>query len=568
MPETGVTSADGRAMKLSSIPQIYRHLGRWYEILSVLSKYGLSAWIGRLGPDFAKDLLKARGGVAIARHPWETRLRLALAELGPTFIKLGQILSTRPDLVGVRLAEEFQQLQEHVHADPPQVVRKMVESELGQTIEELFAEFDLEAMASASIGQAHVARLHTGEEVVVKVLHADIEKKVAVDMDILAGLAVMADMIPEFHNYRPSAIVAEFQRAMRRELDFGREERNIQQFAHDFRDDPTVHIPATYPKLSARRVLTMERLIGIKLSEPARLAAAGIDTAEVARRGAAICLKMIFEHGFYHADPHRANLMVMDGCTIGLLDFGMVGRIDERMHEDISEMVVALSNLDAEHTTAMILRMGKTPANPDRSALALDVADFLSYYASQSLDRLDLSGALNEMMEQIRRYHIMLPARIVMLLKALVTLEGTARTISPRFSLIEMIQPYRRKLILRRFSPKRQLRKLHRLYSELEHLVDILPQGIADILEQMQSGRFDIHLDHRGLEPSVNRLVLGMLASAFILTGALLLSRQPEKLIGGLSSVGWAALIIGVGMGLRLWLAINKSGHLDRRKKD
>jgi ubiquinone biosynthesis protein len=555
-------------MKLNSIPQIYRNLGRWSEIVSVLSKYELAAWIGRLGPDFAKDLLKARGGAAIARVPWETRLRLALAELGPTFIKLGQILSTRPDLVGVRLAEEFQQLQEKVHADPPEVVRKLVENELGRTIEELFAEFEPEAMASASIGQVHRARLHSGEAVVVKVLHADIEKKVAVDMDILAGLAAWAEMVPEFHNYRPSAIVAEFRRAMRRELDFGREERNIQQFANDFRDDPTVHVPATYPSLSSRRVLTMEQLVGIKLSEPAKLAEAGIDTDEVARRGAAICLKMIFDHGFYHADPHPANLMVMEGCTIGLLDFGMVGRIDERLHEDVSEMIVAISSLDAEHTTAMILRLGKTPSDLDRSALSLDVADFLSYYASQSLDKLDLSGALNEMMEQIRRYHIMLPARIVMLLKALVTLEGTARAISPKFSLIEMIRPYRRKLMLRRFSPKRQLRKLRRLYSELEHLVDILPQGIADILEQMQSGRFDIHLDHRGLEPSVNRLVLGMLASAFILAASMLLSRDVGPLVFGLSALGLAAGVIGVAMAFRVWFAINKSGHLDRKRKD
>ena len=278
---------------------------------------------------------------------------------------------------------------------------------------------------------------------VVKVLHADIEKKVAVDMDILAGLAQMAEMVPEFRNYRPAAIVAEYQRTMRRELDFGREERNIQQFAHDFHDDPTVHFPRTYPDLSTRRVLTMELLDGIKLSESERLTAAAIDPDEVARRGAAICLKMIFDHGFYHADPHPGNLLVMDQCRIGLLDFGMVGRIDERLHEAVSEMLVALSDLDAEHMTTMIVRLGKTPADLDRAALSLDVADFLSYYASQSLDKFDLSGALNEMMEQIRRYHIMLPARIVMLLKALVTLEGTARLVSPKFNLVEMIRPYR-----------------------------------------------------------------------------------------------------------------------------
>ncbi len=561
-------------MKISSIPQIYRHIGRWSEIIAVLSKYELAAWIGWLGPDFTKDILKARGGAAIARLPWETRLRMALAELGPTFIKLGQILSTRPDLVGVDLADELQQLQANAPADPPEKVKELIASELGRPVEQLFAEFEPKAMASASIGQVHRARLHSGELVVVKVLHADIEKKVGVDMEILAGLAVLAEMMPEFRNYRPQAIAAEFQRSMRRELDFGRELRNIEQFSHDFRDDDTVKIPIAYPKLSSRRVLTMEMLEGIKLSESERLAEIQADTAELARRGAAVCLKMIFENGFYHADPHPGNVMALPGCRIGLLDFGMVGRIDERLHENVAEMLVALSNLDAEHMTSLILRLGKTPADLDRSALALDVADFLSYYGGQSLDKFDLSGALNEMMEQIRRYRIMLPARIVMLLKALVTLEGTARQTSPRFSLVEMIRPYRRKLLLRRFSPRRRLRKLHRLYSEIEHLLDILPQGIADTLEQMQSGRFDIHLDHRGLEPSVNRLVLGLLASALFVGAALMLSQGVPPVINlppllpNFSAPGAAAAVFSIALGLRLWRAINKSGRLDRKKRE
>jgi ubiquinone biosynthesis protein len=561
-------------MKISSIPQIYRNLGRWYEILAVLSKYELAAWIGRLGPDFVKDLLKARGGTPIARHPWETRLRLAMAELGPSFVKLGQVLSTRPDLVGNRLADELQQLQENVPADPPEVVKKIVQTELGRPVEELFAEFDSNAMASASIGQVHRARLHTGEAVVVKVVHADIEKKVAVDMDILSGMAQMADLMPEFHNYRPAAIVAEFQRTMRRELDLGREERNLQQFAHDFRDDPTVHIPRTYSELSSRRVLTMELLEGPKLSEAGRLAAMGADLDEVARRGAAICLKMIFDNGFYHADPHPGNIVVLENCTIGLLDFGMVGRIDERLHEDVSEMLIALSNLDAEHMTAMILRIGKAPTNLDRAALSLDVADFLSYYASQSLTKFDLSGAIREIMEQVRRYNIMLPARIAVLLKALITLEGTSRLISPKFSLVEMMRPYQAKMMWRRLSPHRILRKFHRIYSELEHLLDVLPRGLGDLFEQIQSGRFDIHLDHRGLEPSVNRLVLGLLTSALFLGSTLLLAHRVPPLIDlpplleQMSALGAAGFVVSIALGLRLLRAINKSGHLDQRRKE
>ncbi len=560
-------------MKISSIPQIYRHLNRWREILSVLSKYELAAWIGRLGPDFAKDLLKARGGMPIARHGWETRVRLAMAELGPTFIKLGQVLSTRPDLVGVAMAEELQHLQTDVPAEKPAVVRKTIEAELGRPVDELFLEFEETPLASASIGQVHRARLKSGVPVVVKVQHADLQKKIRVDLDILAGLAQLAERIPEFQNYRPGAIVAEFHRALHGELDFGREERNMQHFARDFRRDPTVHIPRTYPELCTGRVLTMELIEGLKLSEIAEGGSDGYDPDEVARRGADMYLEMIFTNGFFHADPHPGNLLLLKGNVIGLLDFGMVSRIDEQLQEDIGEMLVAVANRDPEHLTSILMRIGAVPAELDRAALCLDVTDFVAHYASQSLDRLDLSGALNEMTEMIRRYHIMLPARTAMLIKALVTLEGTARLISPKFSLIEVMAPYRKKILRRRFSPGRRLRKIRRLYSEVEHLISVLPRGLKEILEQVQSGKFDVHLDHRGLEPSVNRLVLGMLASALFLGSALLLSREVTPTFNvqwlgmkNISALGAAGCIISFALGLRLWKAINKSGRLDRRK--
>ena len=560
-------------MRLSSIPQIYRHLNRWREILAVLSKYELANWISRLGPDFAKDLLKAPGGMAIARHRWETRIRLALAELGPTFIKLGQVLSTRPDVVGVALAEDLQQLQANVPCDSREAVRGTIESELGRPLKELFAAFEERAMASASIGQVHRARLKSGELVVVKVQHADIQRKVAIDLDILAGLAQLAERIPEFHYYRPRAVVAEFQRVLSRELDFCRELRYMQQFARDFRGNPTVRIPRCFPELSTGRVLTMELVEGIKLADTDKLRAAGLDLREVARRGADLYMEMIFGNGFYHADPHPGNVLLMDGNVIGLLDFGMVGRIDERLHEDIEEMLLAIGNRDPEHLTSIIVRVGAVPPELDRATLCMDVADFLFHYGSQSVDEFNLSGALNDMTEMIRRYHISLPARIAMLIKVLVTLEGTSRHLSPRFSLMEAMQPYRKKMLLRRLSPGRKIRKLRRLLSELEHMVEVLPRGVVEILQQVQSGKFDVHLDHRGLEPSVNRLVLGMLASALFLGSALLLSRQVSPtfnlpLLGmeNISALGAAGGVVSIALGLRLWRAISKSGHLDRRQ--
>ena len=565
-------------MRITSIPQIYRNLNRWREIVSVFGRYGVAGWIDRLGPDVVKDFLKDPGGAAIARQPFEARLRMALSELGPTFIKLGQFLSTRPDLIGVTLAEELQRLQADVPADPPEVARRILEIEFGASPDEVFDDFHDQPMASASIGQVHRARLKTGEEVVVKIQKAGIQRKVDVDLEILSGLAQLAERIPEFENYRPNALAAEFRRVFRHELDFSREARNIRHFARELRGDPTVHIPRCYPELSTSRVLTMEFVEGVKLSDTEQLVEAGVDLDQIARRGANLYMEMIFGKGFYHADPHPGNALVLPGNVIALLDFGMVGRLDERLNENIEEMLLAIATQDAEHMTAIIIRVGSVPANLDRAALSLDVADFISLYASQSLDEFDLSGALNDMTEMIRRYQISLPARVAMLIKVLVTLEGTAKLLSPSFNLTEVMRPYRKRMILKRLSPGRKIRKMRRFYAQLEHLVETLPRGLTEILEQVQSGKFDVHLDHRGLEPSVNRLVLGMLASALFLGSSLLLSREVPPVVGDLwllsripllgkvSVPGAVGIGLSIALGLRLWHAINKSGHLDRRK--
>lgn len=561
-------------MKITSIPQIYRNVRRWTEIISVLSKYGLADWISRFKLDLLKDALKARDGEAIARHTREARIRLALTELGPTFIKLGQLLSTRPDVVGVQLADELAKLQSNVPADPPEKIRALVAEELGQPVEELFARFDDAPIASASIGQVHAARLASGEEVVVKVQHLGIENTVREDLDVLGGLAQLAEMIPEFLPYRPTATVAEMARTLRRELDFGREERNLQQFETQFGDNPFVRIPKPITELCTSRILTMERIEGTKLENTQQLRAAGVDLAEVAKRGAELYLDMIFMHGFYHADPHPGNIMVLPGNVIGLIDFGMVGRLDERLREDIEEMLLAIVNQDVTILTSLIKRVGTIPPGLDEGALAIDIADFVGQYATQSLDQFDLGGALTDMTQIIHRHRISLPPQVGLLIKTLVTLEGTTKMLSPKFSLMEVMAPFQRKMLLRRLSPARQLRKARRIYFELQQLAEIVPRRMGEILEQIQAGKFDVHLDHRGLGPSVNRLVLAMMASSLFLGSSLMLSQQvpplifPENTYFGLqklSVLGLSGCTVSILVGLRLLRAIGKSGHLDRR---
>lgn len=561
-------------MKISTIPHIYRNVRRWTEIISVLSKYGLADWISRFNLEFAKDALKARAGEAIARHSYEARIRLALTELGPTFIKLGQLLSTRPDVVNPALANELSKLQSDVPADPPDEIRALVESELGQPIAELFSKFDEVPIASASIGQVHAAQLADGTDVVVKIQHTGIEKTVREDLDVLTGLSLLAERIPEFVPYRPAATVAEMARTLRRELDFGREERNLQQFATIFTDEPKVRIPEPVTEYCTSRILTMERIDGIKLKDKQRLLSEGIDLEEVARRGAELYLKMIFSHGFYHADPHPGNIVLLPGNVIGLLDFGMVGRIEERLREDIEEMLLAIVNHDVTILTAIIKKVGTPPAELDEGALAIDVADFVGIYSTQSLSQFDLGGALNDMTGIVHRHRVQLPPQVGMLLKTLITLEGTTKKLSPHFSLMEIMQPFHRQMLIRRMSPRRQLKKMRRVYFELEQLVDVLPGRLLDILAQIQSGKFDVHLDHRGLEPSVNRLVLAMMASSLFLGSALLLSMQVPPLLfpentflfmHKISILGAGGCAVSILVGLRLLLAIRKSGHLDRR---
>ena len=553
-------------MKITSIPQIYRHVNRWREILSILSKYGLADWLSHVDIELAKNLLKNQQGEALARQSRERRIRLALVELGPTFIKLGQILSTRADLVGRELADELSHLQDNAPADDPAVIRAIISTELGKSVDDLFEQFDEVPLASASIGQVHQARLKTGERVAVKVQHAGIERKVEIDLEVMAGLAQLAERLPDMAVYRPRSTVAEFQRILRRELDFEREERNMLEFGRQFAGDATVRIPAPFPELCSRRVLTMDLLEGVKVSNTTRLREAGFDLQEVAQRGADMYLKMIFDHGFYHADPHPGNLMILPGNVLGLLDFGMVGRLDDQLREDFEGMLLAIVGRDATQLTTIIARMGQTPPDLDFAGLSLDVAEFVSHYGNQPADQLNLGEMLNEMTDMIRRHQIMLPSRVALLLKVFVMLEGTSRLLHPKFSLLEVMRPHQKKMFLRRVSPARQLKKMRRIYFDLEHLIEVLPRRVLDIMQQFESGKLDVHLDHRGLEPSVNRLVLGMLSSAIFLGSALLLSHKVAAPLWDISIPGTLGCMVSVAMGLRVLWAIRKSGNLDRRK--
>ncbi|HEY7328741.1 MAG TPA: AarF/ABC1/UbiB kinase family protein [Gemmataceae bacterium] len=538
-------------MDLSTLARGQRTAGRLAHIVTILCKYSLADWLKAVNVRPVRKFLTSFDGQPIAGLPTEVRIRMALTEMGTTFIKLGQVLSTRPDVVGPVLAQELSSLQEDTPADPPDTVRALVESELRRPIKELFTEFEDQAFASASIGQVHRARLRDGRRVVVKVLHHNIENKVATDLDIITALADLGEKYSaELRNYRPRDVTIEFRRTLLRELDFRRELRNIQEFIQNFQGDETVRFPAPHPTLSSRRVLTLDYLDGIRIADTCRLKLEGHDLHAIAQRGANVVLSMIFRDGFYHADPHPGNLLVLPGSVIGVLDCGMVGRIDDNTRDAFTTMLLAAIIRDTGQLTDRLLRMARVPPDLDRDAFESEIHDLLAEYGSQSLNEFDVSGALNNLIDIVRRYHLFLPANLAVLLKALIVLEGTSRQLDRNFSLAEMIQPYYRRAMQEKLSPRRMFRHLRRMVLEWDHLLQSLPGDLSDILERTKRGRFTFHFEHRRLETSVALLVEGLLSASLFLGSTLMLCHRvvPEPWLGvsipGVLGLPWSLFLI------------------------
>jgi ubiquinone biosynthesis protein len=306
----------------------------------------------------------------------------------------------------------------------------------------------------------------------------------------------------------------------------------------------------------------MEMLDGISLADREALEASGADLNDFAQLGATMYLDMIFRDAFYHADPHPGTLLMLRGGVLGVLDCGMVGRIDDQLRDDFEGMLLAAVNNDADQLTDYVVRLGSVPNDFDRDALRADVGEFLSDYAGQSLKDFDLSGALNTMTSIIRRYGIILPSSSSMLLRVLVMLEGTSRQLSPDFSLAELLKPYYAQTLKRRFSPQKLFHRTQRAFRDWERLIDMLPRDLADVLQRVRRGSFEVNLQHRRLEPTVNRLVLGILTAALFMGSAQLWSRGAAPLIGGISLFGALGCAMATLLGVRLLLAIRRSGSI------
>lgn len=553
-------------MKIEPLARLERHAKRLGEIAAVLGKYGLADLFGGFDYPWLNKRLLSADGQTLSELTTPARVRLALTELGTTFIKLGQMLSTRPDLVGAEMAGELAELQSNVPAEPVGIARAILLADLGQPVEELFAEFSEAPLAAASIAQVYAARLHTGERVVVKVRRGGIEAKSTTDLEIVQAMAELLEKhSPALRPYQPVAIVRQFRKALLREMDFTYEKRNIEEFSRHFAAEPNVRIPRVYDDLCSSQIITMERLEGISGTNIESLRSSGEDLAEFARRGANMYLEMVFRDGFYHADPHPGNLLLLPGCVVGVIDCGQVGRLDDELRDEVEALLLAIVENDSTQVTEQVLRLGAVPPDFNRERMRADLDEFMADFVGHPLRDLHVGHALSSLIEIIRRYHITLPPPLAVLLKTIIVLEGTSRRFSPEVSLAELMQPFCQRMVLRRLSPSRLMRRARRTYRDWDRLVSVLPRDLAELMSRFRDGTLTVHLDHRHLDPIVNRLVLGVLTASIFLGSSQLWSSEAKPLLWGVSIFGALGYLLSVYLGWRLLRAIRKSGNIDSK---
>ena len=559
-----------------------RDLGRLETIASVLIRHGFGDLVRRMG--LADALEKAGHALhwddaqAYAHMPPPQRVRRALEDLGPTFVKLGQILSTRVDQFEPDWIAEFSQLQDHAPTCAWAEVHAQLCEDLGAPPETAFAHFDPEPLAAGSIAQVHRARLADGTEVVVKVRRPGIVPLVEADLRWLARLAEMAEAnSPELRAFRPREVVKQFARSLRRELDLSTEGRQAERIAANFtryRDgdspapiegvvpEPPIVIPRIHWQWTRERVCVQDFVQGLPGHDMAAITAAGLDRQRLARRGASAVLKMIVEDGLFHADPHAGNVFYLPGDRIAFIDFGMVGRLTPRRRDQLIRLLLGLVQRDA-HTVADVMMdwASEAPqdALTDEDGLVGDLEAFVDQYHGLTLQQIKLPAMLSEMVGILRLHHLSLPADLSLLFKAFVTLEGMGRELDPAFNMVDVALPLLKAAMRKRYAPKALLQRGWRSVDEALSLLGGLPQDLSRLIQAARRGRLEIHIDIANLtrvghllESAINRLVVGLVVAALIVGSSIVMTVQGGPTLWGLPLFGLLGFVAAL-MG-SLWL--------------
>ena len=527
-------------MKLSRIGLAVHEIGRAREIIGVIVKYGLSEWVttSGLGKYFVSKKRLARIG---RYNQWE-RIRMAIEELGPTFIKFGQILADRPDIVPEELRAELKKLQDEAVPMADETAIREIEKELGRPLGEIFREFDRARLASASIAQTYRAVFLNGEEVCVKIQRPGIDKKIELDlnlMDFFSGRIQRNH--PEMEAINLSGVIREFGKTIRRELDFHHEAANIIRFSYCFNTDPDIRIPRVYAQYTTRRILIEEFIRGTKVSDLDALLRAGHDPKALARKAMRLLFDQIFTHGFFHADPHPGNLFVLENGVISFIDFGMMGSLRPEHLHFLGKYVLGYIARDPRAMAeALLLVSGKRNFARLRD-LEFQIGDMLSQYKYLSIDEMDFGRVMNESVDILVHYGLSIPPGIYLLVKALMAIERVAVVLYPGIDFAQEMKPYAVELIARQYSPKYIAREIFDSLTEYYKLLKELPTDLNEIIYKIKEGRFKTQIEVRGLEPLVehidsssNRVSIAIVIAALVIGASIISQWEQTRWIGAI----------------------------------
>jgi len=560
--------------KIGVIGRTYRHLNRYRQILAILFKYGFGDLLERLRIDqyieAGLQAISKKRTDRVEKLTRPQRLRMAFEELGPTYIKLGQVLSTRPDLVPVDFVRELAKLQDAVPPIPFDEVKTVIEAEFGTPSEEVFDQLDEKSLASASIGQVHKARLKNGEDVAVKFQRPGIQKVIEVDLEIMLHLATLAERhIMEFEIHRPVKIVEEFARTLEKEIDYRIEATNMERMARQFLDIPYVYIPVVFREFTTSRVLTTELVEGIKISRKEKLETAGLDKKIITDRVIGLMLKQAFEHGFFHADPHPGNIFVLPENVICLVDFGMMGLVDRATREEFVDLIDSVVHHNEVKTSQVLLNLTDWDEQPDIRALEREVADFLGRHLYKPLKDMEIGKLLQDLIELTIRFRMRIPPEIFLMIKALSAVESIGRTLDPEFDLIAHATPFIRRVKLERFAPQRLSADVFDIMSRLLQFLQQFPKDLMNLTNMIRQQRFRLQIEHKGLESMLatqdqtsNRMSFAIIIAALIIGSALIVISEIPPLVFGISLIGIIGYLVAAIMGMWLLVAIIKKGRL------
>ena len=550
----------------------YKNIKRYKEILHILIKYGFGFAVEKLNMDHvAYKIPITKPNEELQYMTTGERIRKAFEELGPTYVKLGQILSTRNDIFDQDIIDELSKLRDNVEVFSTDIAREIFVSETKLNIEDVFKEFNEVPIAAASIGQVYEAKLYSGEDVIIKIQRPNIERTIKADLEILqSGASILNDIVKE-NETNFEKILEEFKVQLLRELDYNFEAINAMKFYEIFKDSEEVYIPKIYSEYTTKKVLVMEKIIGVKLSDISKIKKFGWDTDNISKIGVKALFKQVFECGFFHADPHPGNIFVLNSNCISYIDFGMIGIVDKKTFSSLNNIVLAAVQKNADKIIFLLEDMGITKTTVDKDALKLDLLYLLHYYYDVPLDKISLSDILNEIFMFFRKYNIAMPTELTTLAKTVITLEGTARELNPNFTVYSIGQEFIRYYYNNRLNPKALFDSSKDSIEDIYLDLKTIPKQLRIILKNIEKNNIKIHIDdikapklEEQLSDLTTNISLSLVLASLVVGSSLIIASPNIEQNVWIRYLALAGFLVSFVLGLTLVITIFKAKY--RRK--